>query len=133
MLSSSVLVERAAVDRAVGDQREHVVARARAPLGVVGAPERAQLLGPRRPERLVAVLVLLAGVGELADVVGLGVDEQAVAQLDQARQLLVGQPEDVPEHADRDRRRELLDEVELAAAAAPRRGARATSSRSHSS
>ena len=78
------------------------------------AAERAQLLRPRRPERLVAVLVLLAGVGEVPDVLGLGVDEQAVAQLDQARKLLLGQPEDVSEHADRDRRGELGDEVELA-------------------
>jgi hypothetical protein len=105
--------QRPVVDLRGGDAREHVVAGALAPLGVVGAAQRAQLLGPWRAERLVAVLVALAAVGQLADVGGIGVDQQAVAELDQARQLLVGQPEDLAQHPDRDRRRQLVDEVEL--------------------
>ncbi len=111
-------VERSPVDVAVGDRRQHVLARTLAPLGVVGAAERAQLVGPGRAERLVAVLVPLAVVGELADVVGLGVDQQPVAELDQPRKLLVGKAENAAEDANRDRRRELLDEVELALASA---------------
>ena len=50
----------------------------------------------------------------LADVLGVGVDQQPVAEVDQVGQDLLGQPEDVREHADRDRRGELVHEVELA-------------------
>ena len=105
---------RLALDLAVRDQAEHVVAGAGAPVGVELAADRAQLVGPRGAERLVAVLVALAGERVLADVLGVGVDQQPVAEVDQVGQDLLGQTEDVREHADRDRRRELVHEVELA-------------------
>ena len=60
MLSRSRVGEPAAVDLGAGDQGEHVLARARAPVGVVGPADRAQLLGPRGAERLVAVLLALS-------------------------------------------------------------------------
>src|SRR6185436_9105711 len=67
--------ERATVQLGVRDQRENVVGRGFSPRLVVLAAERAQLLGPGAPEREVAVLGTLATERELADVVGLRVDE----------------------------------------------------------
>ena len=83
---------RLPLDLAVGDQAEHVVAGAGAPVGVVPAPDRAQLIGPRGAERLVAILLALAGERVLANVLGVGVDEQPVAELDQVGQDLLRRP-----------------------------------------
>ena len=107
------LGEGAAVEPAVRDQRQHVVAGSRAAVGVVLAPERAQLGRPGASEGQVAVLVPLALVGPLPDVLGLGVDEHLVGELDQARQVLVAQPEDSREHPNRDRRRDVVHRLEL--------------------
>jgi hypothetical protein len=56
---------------------------------------------------------VLAPIGEITDELRLGVCDQAVAEEYELRQLLLRQSQYVPEHPDRDRRSELMDEVEL--------------------
>ncbi len=108
------LVQRAAVDLGVGDEREDVVLRMHAALGVDAAADRAELLGVRAAERLEAVAVVLRGSGEHARELGVGVDEHRIAELDEAIEVLLRHAEQVAQHADRDRRRDPLHEVELA-------------------
>ena len=71
--------ERAAVELAVRDQREDIIAWMLSPLPVVLASQPAELLGPGASEGQVAVLFALALERELADVLRLRVDEQPVA------------------------------------------------------
>ncbi len=70
--------------------------------------------GVRAAERLEAVAVVLGGSGEYARELWIGVDEHRIAELDETIEVLLGHSQQVAEHADRDRRRDALDEVELA-------------------
>ena len=85
-----------------------------AALGVDAAADRAELLGVRAAERLEAVAVVLRGSGEHARELGVGVDEHRIAELDEAIEVLLRHAEQVAQHADRDRGRDPLHEVELA-------------------
>ncbi len=87
-----------------------VVARGVAAL--VGDPpaEREHVERCRARERQMAVGVVVAVVR----VLGVGVAEQAVADLDDLAALLLRHAEDLGEHLHRDLRGDLVDEVELA-------------------
>ena len=95
-------------------EREHVVLRVRASVGVDATADRAELGRIGASEGFEAVAVVLGRAGEHAGKLGVGVDEHGVAELDEALEVLVGDAEQVAEHPDRDRRGDALDEVELA-------------------
>ena len=106
---------RAAIDLGVHEQRHHVVLGLRTTSGVVAPADLAELQRRRAAEGHEAVL-LGVGVGELVvePVGGLAADEHHVAELHEPVEVLLRQAHQVAEHPDRDRRREALDDVELA-------------------
>ena len=99
-----------AVDLRLHELRDDVVARVRAPVGGELAAVLEHLERDGRREGQVAVALELLGRGELR----VGVAQEPVAEVDDVAPVLLRRAEHLREHAHRQLRRDVLDEVELA-------------------